>query len=132
MTGSPRSGEFAVDADQLQQAEQHLVDLARHYDAKALTILGRKLFEVIAPELAEAYEGKVLADQEAAAAKRTTFTMREDDAGTVHGRFRIPVLHGQWLEKMVMSIANPVRSTPSPTSTISCRLMCGTGWRSAS
>ncbi len=37
-------------------------------------MLGRKLFEVIAPDLAEAYEAKVLADQEAAAAKRVTFT----------------------------------------------------------
>ena len=62
----PTSGEFAVDADQRARAERHLVDLAEHYDAKALAVLGRKLFEVIAPDLAEAYEAKVLADQEAA------------------------------------------------------------------
>ena len=92
-------------------AERHLVDLARDYDAKALAVLGRKLFEVIAPDLAEAYEAKVLADQEAAAARRVTFSMREDDAGTVHGRFRIPSFHGQALDKMLMALTSPVRHT---------------------
>ena len=86
----PTTGEFAVDTDQRTRAEQHLVDFAAHYDAKALAVLGSKLFEVIAPDLADTYEAKVLTDQEAAAARRVTFTMREDDAGTVHGRFRIP------------------------------------------
>ena len=79
--------------------------LAAAHDAKALALLGRKLFEVIAPELAEAYEGKVLQDQEAEAARRTSLTMREDNAGTCHGRFRIPALHGQMLRKW---------SNPSP------------------
>ena len=95
------------------RAEQHLVALAAHHDAKALAVLGRRLFEVIAPDLAEAFEGKVLADQEAAAARRVMFTMREDDAGTCHGRFRIPTLHGQWLRKMLLALCSPVRSTPT-------------------
>ena len=71
--------------------------------------MGRKIFEVIAPELAEAYEGKVLEDQEAEAARRTSLTMREDDAGTCHGRFRIPALHGQMLRKMIQSLTAPTR-----------------------
>ena len=66
---------------QRQAAEAHLVALAADHDAKALAVLGRKLFEVIAPDLAEAYEGQVLADQEAAAARRTMLTMREDADG---------------------------------------------------
>ncbi len=107
----PTSGEFAVDTDQRQAAEQHLVDLARDYDAKALAVLGRKLFEVIAPDLADAYEAKVLTDQEAAAARRVMFSMREDDAGTCHGRFRIPSFHGQALHKMLLALTSPVRHT---------------------
>jgi len=107
----PTSGEFAVDAAQREHAERHLVELAAHHDATTLAVLGRKLFEVIAPDLAEAYEGKALADQEAQAARRVTFTMREDDAGTAHGRFRIPALHGQWLQKMILALTSPVRST---------------------
>src|SRR6476469_6295783 len=61
----PTTGEFAGSAEQRQQAEQHLVSMAAHHDAKALAMLGRRLFEVIAPDLAETFEGKVLADQEA-------------------------------------------------------------------
>jgi len=107
----PTSGEFAVSAEQREQAEAHLVELAAHHDAKGLAVLGSRLFEVIVPDLAEAFEAKVLTDQEAAAARRVTFTMREDDAGTCHGRFRIPVLHGQWLRKMLLALCSPVRST---------------------
>ena len=109
----PGSGEFAVSLEQREQAERHLVELAQHHDAKALAVLGRRLFEVVAPDLAEAYEGKVLADEEALASRRVMFAMREDAAGTCHGTFRIPVLHGQWLNKMVMALASPVRHTPS-------------------
>jgi hypothetical protein len=109
----PTKGEFAVSAEQRQLAEAHLVAEAAHHDAKTLAVLGRRLFEVIAPDLAEAFEGKVLADQEAAAARRVTFAMREDAAGTCHGRFRIPTLHGQWLRKMLQALCSPVRSTVS-------------------
>ncbi len=72
----PTSGDFAVTAEQQVTAEQHLVGLAATYDAKALARLGMHLFEVIAPEVADQFEAKVLADQEAAALKRTWLTMR--------------------------------------------------------
>ena len=78
----PRTGEFAVTAEQRHKAEAHLVGLAADHDAKALRILGRRIFEVIAPDLAERFEGKVLEAEEAKAAQRTTFTMWEDDEGT--------------------------------------------------
>jgi hypothetical protein len=109
----PVSGEFAVSTEQRRHAEAHLVALAEHHDAKALAKLGDRIFEVIAPELVEAFEGKVLADQEAAAARKTYLRMREDSDGTCHGRFRIPKLHGQWLRKMILALCSPVRSTPT-------------------
>src|SRR5690349_6476312 len=49
----PVTGDFAVGPDQRQQAEVHLVALAAEHDAKALRLLGRRIFEVIAPDLAE-------------------------------------------------------------------------------
>ena len=114
----PTSGEFAVTTEQRAAAEAHLVGLAAAHDAKALALLGRKIFEVIAPELAEAFEGKVIQDQEAEAARRTSLTMREDDAGTCHGRFRIPALHGQMLRKMIQSLTSattdPGERLPAP------------------
>ena len=69
---------------------------------------------MIAPEVAEEFEGKALADQEVAALRRTMFTMREDDEGTCHGRFRIPTLHGHMLQKFLLAIASPARRTNGP------------------
>ena len=107
----PRTGEFAVTDEQRAAAEAHLVGLAADHDAKALRILGRHVFEVIAPEVAERFEGQALEAEEAQALRRTTFTMWEDDEGTCHGRFRIPTLHGQMLTKMILAISSPAHST---------------------
>ncbi len=125
----PRTGEYAVTAEQRTLAETHLVALAAHHDAKQLRVLGRHLFEVIAPELAEKFEGRALEHEEAQALRRTTFTMWEDDEGTCHGRFRVPTLHGQMLEKMILALARP---PVSPASTPTCRPRCVTAWRSRS
>ena len=107
----PTTGEFAVDTEQREAAETHLVAMAEHHDAKALRILGGRIFEVIAPDLAEKFDGKALENEEAGALRRTTLTMFEDDEGTCHGRFRIPALHGQMLKKMILAISSPARST---------------------
>ncbi len=107
----PAAGPFAVTGKQHAEAETHLVALADDHDAKALIVLGRRIFEVVAPDLADAYDGKVLEGQEAAALRRTTLSMREDDQGTCHGRFRIPALHGQILQKMILALCSPARHT---------------------
>ena len=106
----PTTGEFAVSTEQRHAAETHLVALAEHHDAKALRILGGRIFEVIAPDLAETFEGRALEAEEAQALRRTTFTMFEDDEGTCHGRFRIPTRHGQMLQKMILAISSPGRA----------------------
>ena len=115
----PRTGEFAVSAEQRTQAETHLVGEAAHHDAQGLRILGRHLFEVISPELAEEFEGQVLQAEEAQALRRTTFTVWEDDEGTCHGRFKIPTLQGQMLTKMILAISSPTGGIdpdlPTPT-----------------
>jgi hypothetical protein len=105
----PETGDFAVSAEQRQAAEEHLVALAAHHDAKELARLGLRIFEVVAPEVADEFEGRVLAEQEALALRRTWFTLREDDEGTCHGRFRIPLLHGHMLQKMIHAIDSPSR-----------------------
>ncbi len=107
----PRTGTYAVTAEQRLAAEKHLVDLAAHHDAKELRILGRRVFEVIAPEVAEQFEGRALEREEAQALRRTTLSLWEDDEGTCHGRFRIPALHGQMLTKMILALASPSRAT---------------------
>jgi hypothetical protein len=114
----PTRGEFAITAEQRIAAEQHLVKLAADHDAKHLRYLGRHLFEVIAPELADQVEGKQLEAEEARALQRTTLTMWEDDEGTTHGRFRIPALHGQMLDKMLLALTAPTRSVGTTTTGI--------------
>ncbi len=60
----PTTGEFAVSAEQRAEADTYLVEQATHHDAKALRILGGRIFEVIAPELAERFDGKALEKEE--------------------------------------------------------------------
>ncbi|GAB3992981.1 HNH endonuclease signature motif containing protein [Nocardioides marmoraquaticus] len=107
----PVSGEFAVDGDQREVAEAHLVDLAHDHDAADLDHLGRRLYAVIAPEAADAYEGRLLEAEEARAARTTVFETWTDHQGLTHGRFRIPKLHGAMLKKALDAIMSPLRDT---------------------
>lgn len=59
-----RRGELAVDQDQRSLAEAHLVAAAADHDARALRVLGRRILEVVAPELAERCEGWALEREE--------------------------------------------------------------------
>ena len=109
----PDKGEFAVSVEQKQQAEQHLVEQAAHFDADRLKILGMHLFEVIAPDLSEKLDGRVLEAQEAKALRKVSFSMWEDAEGICHGQFRVPHLHGQILTKALQAFTNPARPEES-------------------
>ena len=81
----------------------HAVD----HDAKALRVLGRRILDVVAPEIGEAHEARVLEAEEQAARAAASFTMVEDGHGRCHGRFTIPALHGQMLRKHLLAHAPP-------------------------
>ncbi|HEX2894486.1 MAG TPA: DUF222 domain-containing protein [Marmoricola sp.] len=118
-------------------AERHLIGLAdldgdMRLDPKALRIAGRKVLEVLAPEIAEAHEAAVLEAEERQAAATASFSMRPDGHGSMVGRFKIPVLHGEILAKHLDAIAAPrhqraTRDTSSeePVSRISRPLRWG-------
>jgi hypothetical protein len=101
--------ELPADLDQalVEQAERFLIDKAGQHDAKALRVLGRRLFEVIAPEEADAREAKLLEREERAAAESVRFTMTEDGHGKVHGRFTLDALTGAMLRKALLALAAP-------------------------
>ncbi|GAB3658215.1 hypothetical protein GCM10027596_14280 [Nocardioides korecus] len=105
----PSTGAFAVTDAQRDAAEVHLVRLAAVHDAKDLEVLGARVLEVVAPDLAETHEGRLLEAQEAAAARKTSLTISETPEGLVRGRFVIPVLHGAILGKAITGLASPVR-----------------------
>jgi hypothetical protein len=101
--------QLPADLDQtlVLQAEAHLVAEARHHDARALRVLGRRLFEVIAPEQADAREARLLEREERDAAAAVRLTMTDDGHGRVHGRFTLDTLHGAMLKKALLAIAAP-------------------------
>lgn len=88
-------------------AVHHLLDLAQRHDAKQLRMLGRRILDVIAPELGEAAEAKELTDEEAVAARKVTLTLRENGNGTSTGKFTIPTAAAEGLRKQLMAIAAP-------------------------
>lgn len=92
--------------------ETHLVGLAdldgdARLDPKALRIAGRKVLEVLAPEVSEAHEAALLEAEERHASATAAFSMRPDGHGSMIGRFTIPALHGEILAKHLDAIAAP-------------------------
>ena len=90
-------------------ATQFLLREATEHDAKALRVLGRRLLEVIDPAAADAEEARRLAAEERHARAIASFTMSDDGAGTCHGRFTLPSLHGRMLRKDLMARAAGAR-----------------------
>lgn len=96
-----------------QAAEQRLLAEAAHHDAKTLKVLGRHVLDVIAPEVAEEHEHRLLENEERRARERTRLTMSEDGHGLVHGRFSISTLHGAMLRKALLALAAPKHQAAS-------------------
>ncbi len=97
-----------LDPDLLADAERHLLSEAAHHDAKTLKILGRRLLEVIDPELADAHEAKLLDKEERDAQAATRLTMWDDGHGKLHGRFTLDsALTGAMLKKALHAFAAP-------------------------
>jgi hypothetical protein len=91
------------------RAEAHLLDLAGRFDAAELTRLGKRLFEVVCPEAADAAEGDKLAQEEAHARRTASLTLHDNGDGTVDGKLRLPVLHAELLKKALQALTTPRR-----------------------
>ncbi|WP_457203346.1 DUF222 domain-containing protein [Nocardioides sp. HB32] len=100
-----------LDTALVDRAERHLVAAGREHTAPTLRILGKRLMDVVAPDLADEYEAKQLAREEADALLATTFTMVDDGHGKCHGKFTVPSFHGAALKKMLLAIAAPKHRT---------------------
>jgi hypothetical protein len=90
-----------------EEAEQRLLAEATHHDAKALKVLGRRVLDVVAPEVAEEHERRLLEAEERRARTRARLTMSKDAHGLVHGRFTIPALHATMLRKTLLGFMAP-------------------------
>ena len=79
-----------VPTDTVDRAEEVLVGHAASFGPRALGRLGRRILEVVAPEIAEEVEARRLAEFEGDAADRIRFTMRRRGDGTTDLRGRVP------------------------------------------
>ncbi|KRF36109.1 HNH endonuclease signature motif containing protein [Nocardioides sp. Soil805] len=91
------------------RARDHLLALASDHDAHALKVLGRRVLDIVAPEVGEHAEAQALAREEAAAATKVCLRLRDDGHGSVHGRFTVPVAAGEALRKQLLALADPRR-----------------------
>ncbi|WP_370289935.1 DUF222 domain-containing protein [Nocardioides sp.] len=110
---NPAQAKVIVDAvaevpeEDRDRASTYLLEKAGTHHAKDLRVLGRRVWEVLDSVAADARESAALERQEARAAQRVRFSMVEHDDGTMEGWFRVPVLHGAMLRKMLISIGAP-------------------------
>ena len=92
-----------------ERAEAHMVDQAKEFDAPTLKQLGKRLFEVVCPEAADAAEGKKLEKEEAKARALAHFSVRDHGDGTATGSFKLPTLHADLLKKALEALTSPRR-----------------------
>jgi hypothetical protein len=93
----------------VMRAEECLVGQAANFEPVALRRLGRRILEVVAPEIAEAAEAHQLADLEAAAARRCRLTMRALGDGTTRLSAVLPDASAARLATYLHAHANPRR-----------------------
>jgi hypothetical protein len=91
------------------RAEAHLLEQAQAFDAPTLRKLGKRLFEVVCPEAADAEEGKRLEEEEARAQALAHLAVHDNGDGTSDGRFRLPTLHADLLRKALEALTSPRR-----------------------
>ena len=97
----------SVDVDTVMRAEAHLVAQAAEFGPKELGRIGRRILDVVAPEIAEAVEAARLADLEADAADRTRLTLRRLGDGTTRISARVPDAVGTRFATYLEAFTNP-------------------------
>lgn len=78
-----------VPAETVDRAEEHLVGQAAHFGPRALARLGRRILEVVAPEVAEDQERLALEREEARAERMTSLFSHRLGDGTTRITIRV-------------------------------------------
>jgi hypothetical protein len=90
-------------------ARHTMLSLAVEHDAKDLTQIGKRILDVLAPEVGESQEATVLAAEEARADATVELTLADDGAGRCRGWFTVPSHVGKMLRRQLLALANPAR-----------------------
>ena len=128
-------------ADTLAEAERVLVEHAATFTPKELRVLGRRILDVVAPDVGEEQERRRLEDEERRARKTTSLTTRSHGDGTTTIRIRVPDATADRLLTYLHAWTNPRRpdgthggasaARVEPTPGTGCRTPSGSGTRSA-
>lgn len=100
-----------VEAHTREAAESVLVGLAEAHDARDLRQIGKRILDVVAPEVGESHEAAVLEAEERRAAATVEVTMSDDGEGRWRGSFVLPSHIGKMLKRHLLALANPARHT---------------------
>lgn len=100
-----------VDSETRDRAESVLLGLAAAHDARDLKQLGKRILDIVAPEVGESHEADALEREEARAAAGVELTLCDDGEGRCHGRFVVPSHVGAMLKRHLLALANPARHT---------------------
>ncbi|MER7556254.1 DUF222 domain-containing protein [Nocardioides sp. NPDC126508] len=106
-----------LDPDIKTRAEETLVGYATQFDPTQLRRLGRRILDVIAPEIAEAEEVRRLAAEEAHARKKTRLSMRRLGDGATRITAVIPDAAADRLATTLEAFASPRRDDGTRTDT---------------
>ena len=79
-----------VTADVLERAEAHLVAEAAHFGPRELRVLGRRVLDVVAPEVSEQHEAEALAAEERLAWRRTSLSSARLGDGITRFTINVP------------------------------------------
>lgn len=107
-----------LDPAKLEACQRVLIDAAQEMDPAQLRAVGRKLWEVIDPDGADAKAGKDLEDEEELARAKAFFQSWRNGDGTTGFRGKLPDVQADMLIKALQAFAAPRRrSNPNiPTS----------------
>ncbi|MDZ5660640.1 DUF222 domain-containing protein [Nocardioides sp. S-58] len=92
-------------------ARDTMLGLAAHHDAHDLRQIGKRILDVVAPEVGECHEARLLAEEEARAAATVELSLVDDGEGRCRGRFTVPSHVGAMLRRHLLALANPARHT---------------------
>lgn len=102
----------ALDPEILGRAEERLVAAAEEFAPRQLRMLGRRILEVVAPEVAEEAERRALEDEEARASRATSLVWGRRGDGTTDLRLRVADAVADRLFTYLEAFASPRRAGP--------------------
>jgi Domain of unknown function (DUF222) len=99
-----------VSAALLARAEAHLVAEAAHFGPRELRVLGRRVLEILAPEIFEEHEAEQLAEEERRARRRTSLVSTRLGDGTTRITINLPDASATRLHTYLEAFTSPRHS----------------------